>query len=57
MKEPSLAMDHELFDGVSELYYRYGNPIVLIDDKGGRAKLLQQEDGDARFAIYDGSIK
>ena len=53
----SVIRDHELFDGVSELYYRYGNPIVLIDDKGGRAKLLQQEDGDARFAIYDGSIK
>ena len=53
----NLNNDHFLFEGVSKLYFQYGNPIHILDSKEGKTQGLQPNKGHFRFAIFDGNLR
>lgn len=46
---------HPIFEGITALYYSYGNPVIVLDPNNPRTSVVSRYQGQNLFALYSRS--
>jgi hypothetical protein len=52
---PIIESSHPIFDGIYNLYYAFGNPVIVLNPSDPRTKIINRYQGSNLIALYSRS--